>query len=148
ACTRTAGRGSCRSPVARRRTASRPTADTPAPAAARQLTGAAAMSNAHRRAAAFLGAAALLLPCSCSDSDDDAPSGGGGGGPPPTRQASRPFRAVAGISMGAFGALHLATARDDLFGAVAALGGPVDLERMLHHLVHDNLEVKEMPLGP
>lgn len=54
----------------------------------------------------------------------------------------RLFRAVAGISMGGFGAMNLGTRRDDLFGVIGSLGGPVDLRELLRHMVEDNLEVK------
>ncbi|WP_328941083.1 alpha/beta hydrolase-fold protein [Streptomyces sp. NBC_00250] len=41
--------------------------------------------------------------------------------------ADRDHRAVVGLSMGGYGALHYAQARPDLFGHVAALSGAVDL---------------------
>ena len=59
--------------------------------------------------------------------------GHGGSGPDTTPttssslQAHRQFRAVAGISMGAYGAMNIGTKHADLFGTIAALGGPVDM---------------------
>ncbi|HSQ01316.1 MAG TPA: alpha/beta hydrolase-fold protein, partial [Candidatus Dormibacteraeota bacterium] len=84
-------------------------------------------------------------------------SGGGGGGgstfhptpgPPPAPEASREFRAIAGVSMGAFGAMNLGTKHTDLFSTVAALGGPVDMRQMLHDSISDNLEVKAQTTIP
>lgn len=43
--------------------------------------------------------------------------------------ADRQHRAIAGISMGGFGALHLAQLHPDLFGQVASLSGDDDLSR-------------------
>jgi enterochelin esterase-like enzyme len=60
--------------------------------------------------------------------------GRGGGddfGDTPGIIATREFRAIAGVSMGGYGALNLGTKRDDLFGVIASLGGPVDLQVML-----------------
>ncbi|HSP99127.1 MAG TPA: alpha/beta hydrolase-fold protein [Candidatus Dormibacteraeota bacterium] len=84
-------------------------------------------------------------------------SGGGGGGgstfhptpgPPPAPEASREFRAIAGVSMGAYGAMNLGTKHTDLFSTVAALGGPVDMRQMLHDSISDNLEVKPQTTIP
>ena len=76
-------------------------------------------------------------------------SGGGGGGdgeanpnPPPSLEASRQFRAIAGVSMGAYGAMNLGTKHRDLFGTIASLGGPVDMQQLIRDSVEDNLEVK------
>ena len=63
-------------------------------------------------------------------------------GPPPAPQASRQFRAIAGVSMGAYGAMNLGTKHTDLFSTIASLGGPVDMTQLLHDSVTDNLEVK------
>lgn len=75
--------------------------------------------------------------------------GGGGGakfkptpGPPPPPEASREFRAIAGVSMGAYGAMNLGTKHSDVFSTIAALGGPVDMRQLLHDSISDNLEVK------
>src|SRR5882724_10759981 len=73
--------------------------------------------------------------------------GGNGGndtssGPPPSLQASRQFRAVAGISMGAYGAMNLGTKHADIFGVIGSLGGPVDMQQLLRDGVRDGLEVK------
>ncbi len=80
--------------------------------------------------------------------------GHGGSGPdttPPTSsslQAHRQFRAVAGISMGAYGAMNIGTKHSDLFGTIAALGGPVDMRQLLRDMVNDNLEVKSQTAIP
>jgi hypothetical protein len=66
--------------------------------------------------------------------DDDAPA------PPPA--ASRTYRAIAGVSMGAYGALNLGTKHRELFGTIGALGGPVDLQQLMRDSITDNLEVK------
>jgi len=78
-----------------------------------------------------------------------AACGGGGGGndnqssgPPPPLAASRTWRAITGVSMGAYGALNLGTKHRDLFGTIGALGGPVDLKQLLRDSITDNLEVK------
>jgi enterochelin esterase-like enzyme len=77
-------------------------------------------------------------------------SGGDGGdadappltGPPPALEESRAFRAIAGVSMGGYGALNLGTKYPDYFGVIGSLGGPVDMQELLRHSVEDNLEVK------
>ena len=78
-----------------------------------------------------------------------AACGGQGGSVPDTTPPSnsalaahRQFRAVAGISMGAYGAMNIGTKHADLFGTIAALGGPVDMRQLLRDMVNDNLEVK------
>jgi len=58
-------------------------------------------------------------------------------------RAGREYRAIAGISMGAYGALNLGTKHVDLFGTIGALGGPVDLTRLLDDMARDNFEVKQ-----
>jgi len=73
--------------------------------------------------------------------------GHGGSGPavtpvPSSPQAHRQFRAIAGISMGAYGAMNLGTKHNDLFGTIAALGGPLDMRQLLRDVVNDNLEAK------
>jgi hypothetical protein len=66
---------------------------------------------------------ALLLVLGCGGS-------GGGHGQPP--QAVTPeFRAIAGVSMGAYGAMNLGTKHPELFGTIASLGGPVDMTQLL-----------------
>jgi len=80
--------------------------------------------------------------------------GHGGSGPdttpPPSSplQAHRQFRAISGISMGAYGAMNLGTKHADLFGAIAALGGPIDIRQLLRDIVDDNLEVKSQSTIP
>ena len=80
--------------------------------------------------------------------------GHGGSGPDTTSptpgplQAHRQFRAVAGVSMGAYGAMNIGTKHSDLFGTIAALGGPVDMRQLLRDMVNDNLEVKSQTILP
>lgn len=80
--------------------------------------------------------------------------GHGGSGPETTPatsaplQANRQFRAITGISMGAYGAMNIGTKRSDLFATIAALGGPVDMRQMLRDMVHDNLEVSPQTTIP
>ncbi len=76
--------------------------------------------------------------------------GHGGSGPstPPTTGGSRQFRAIAGVSMGAYGAMNIGTKHADLFGTIAALGGPVDMRQLLRDMVNDNLEVKSQTIIP
>ena len=79
-------------------------------------------------------------------------AGGGGGnddtGPPPALTESRTYRAIAGVSMGGYAALNLGTKHRDLFGTIGSLGGPVDLQQLLHDSVSDNLEVKAQTAIP
>ena len=80
--------------------------------------------------------------------------GHGGSGPDTTSptssslQAHRQFRAIAGVSMGAYGAMNIGTKHSDLFGTIAALGGPVDMRQLLRDMVNDNLEVKSQTTIP
>lgn len=69
-------------------------------------------------------------------------SGGGDSGPAPAPQENPEYRAIAGISMGGYGALNVGTKNRDIFGTVAALGGPVDLRQLLIDTQTDGLEVK------
>ncbi|MBY0280387.1 hypothetical protein K2Z84_34065 [Candidatus Binatia bacterium] len=73
--------------------------------------------------------------------------GGGGSGDPPSGPAPAPqenpqFRAIAGVSMGAYGALNVGTKHRDVFGTIAALGGPVDLRQLLADTRNEGLEVE------
>ncbi len=73
--------------------------------------------------------------------------GGGGGddddfGPAPPPETNAQYRAIAGISMGGYGALNIGTKRRDIFGTVASLGGPVDLGQLLADTQTAGLEVK------
>lgn len=56
---------------------------------------------------------------------------GGGGHAGPPQAATPEFRAIAGISMGAYGALNLGTKHPEFFGTIASLGGPVDMTQLL-----------------
>jgi Putative esterase len=109
-----------------------------------------------------LSLAALLTPTGACNGHGN---GGGGGsnatptpgtpvpgtptpsGPPPLAQ-SRQFRALAGVSMGAYGAMNLGTKHSDIFSTIAALGGPVDMQQLLRDSVDDNLEVKPQTTIP
>jgi enterochelin esterase-like enzyme len=94
----------------------------------------------------LIGASAMVAFAGCG--------GHGGSGPdtpPPASsslQAHRQFRAVAGISMGAYGAMNIGTKHSDLFSTIAALGGPVDMRQLLRDMVNDNLEVKSQTTIP
>lgn len=75
-----------------------------------------------------------------SDSDTTAPI--------TSLQEHRQFRAITGVSMGAYGAMNIGTKHDDLFSTIAALGGPVDMRQLLRDMVNDNLEVKSQTIIP
>ena len=81
--------------------------------------------------------ALLVLPV-CSGGGS---SGGGSG------MGQSQFRAIAGVSMGGYGALNLGTKHPDLFGTIGSLGGPVDLRQLLIDIRDENLEVKRQ-VGP
>ena len=95
-----------------------------------------------RRCTWLTGAYAIAVLAACG--------GHGGSGPdtPPTTGGSRQFRAIAGVSMGAYGAMNIGTKHADLFGTIAALGGPVDMRQLLRDMVDDNLEVKPQTTIP
>ena len=88
------------------------------------------------------GACALAVLSACG--------GHGGSGPDtaPTTGGSREFRAITGVSMGAYGAMNIGTKHTDLFGTIAALGGPVDMRQLLRDMVNDNLETKSQSFIP
>jgi len=91
------------------------------------------------------GGLAVVLAAGCgggggSDDDDD--------GPPPPLTEAREFRAIAGVSMGGYGALNLGTRHPDLFGTIASLGGPVDMQQLLRDAVEDNLDVQPQTAIP
>ncbi len=50
--------------------------------------------------------------------------------------------------MGAYGAMNIGTKHSDLFGTIAALGGPVDMRQLLRDMVNDNLEMKSQTIIP
>ncbi|MBI5014671.1 MAG: hypothetical protein HZB55_04175 [Deltaproteobacteria bacterium] len=76
-----------------------------------------------------------LCVCACGQHGSSDKSG-------PTLVAGRDFRAVAGVSMGAYGAMNLGTKRPDLFGTIGSFGGPVDMQELLAQFIRDVLEVK------
>jgi len=77
----------------------------------------------------------LAAPLSCSN---------GGGGSFTTGMGTRDFRGIAGVSMGAYGALSLGTKHRDTFGAIGSLGGPVDMRELLVYVRDQNLDVKRV----
>jgi len=79
---------------------------------------------------------AALLACGGGSGDDDD------FGPAPPPETNARYRAIAGISMGGYGALNVGTKRRDIFGTVASLGGPVDLAQLLSDTPTAGLEVK------
>lgn len=91
------------------------------------------------RAALAGGILAAALGC------DDGSNDGGGGMPNPvpgSLEDRREFRAIAGVSMGAYGAMNIGTKHPELFGVIGSLGGPVDMTQLMRQIVDDNLEVK------
>jgi len=102
----------------------------------------AARGRARSVVTALVPGVALLLACG---------GGGGDGGeavPAPLPQENPQYRAIAGISMGAYGALNVGTKHADAFGTIAALGGPVDLGQLLLDVRNDGLEVKPQTVIP
>lgn len=87
--------------------------------------------------------AVLALTSACGGGGD-----GDGSRPAPAPQENPQFRAIAGISMGAFGAANLGTKYADVFGAIGALGGPVDMKQLLHDSMTGNLEVRPQAFLP
>src|SRR5262249_30323469 len=85
---------------------------------------------------------ALVAVIGCSNGHGDNGSNFNPTTPPPPLTDGRNFRAIAGISMGAYGAMNIGTKHTDLFSTIAALGGPIDMVQLLHDAVTDNLEVK------
>lgn len=102
-----------------------------------------ASSSARRIRVSWVVLFAFLAACGGGggggDDDDD---GGGNSGPPPALTEGRTYRAIAGVSMGAYGALNLGTKHRDIFSTIGALGGPVDLQQLVRDSIDDNLEVK------
>lgn len=92
-------------------------------------------------AALVMGTLFLGVGCSGSGDDDDGVVIN-----PPDEDPSgtRESRAIAGVSMGGYGALNLGTKHVDRFGAIGSLGGPVDLGAVLEDLEFQNFEVKPM----
>ncbi len=65
-----------------------------------------------------------------------ARSGGSGG---KIGKGSPQFRAIGGVSMGAYGAMNIGLGRPDFFNTIASLGGPLDMAYMLKFLEVDML---------
>ncbi len=49
------------------------------------------------------------------------------------------FRAIGGVSMGAYGAMNIGLGRPDLFNTIASLGGPLDMAHLLKFIEGDML---------
>lgn len=95
-------------------------------------------------------AISLLAAVAISSLAGGCSRGGSEVAPPsaPVTLGAREFRAIAGVSMGGYGALNIGTKYDHLFSTIGSLGGPVDLEELLRHIVRDNLEVKPQTTLP
>jgi hypothetical protein len=86
--------------------------------------------------------AALAAVAACGGGSDDVVR------EPPRFDESPQFRAISGISMGAYGALNIGTKHPEGFGTIAALGGPVDLGQLLRDTAASGLEVKAQATLP
>ena len=58
---------------------------------------------------------------------------------PPTGIGSPQFRAIGGVSMGAYGAMNIGLGRPDFFNTIASLGGPLDMSHLLKFMEVDRL---------
>jgi enterochelin esterase-like enzyme len=96
----------------------------------------------ERRRISWAAVCLIAVIAGCSNGGGDHDSEFDPNTPPPPLTDSRNFRALTGVSMGAYGAMNLGTKRTDLFGTIASLGGPVDMVQLLHDGITDNLEVK------
>jgi len=54
-------------------------------------------------------------------------------------KGSSQFRAIGGVSMGAYGAMNIGLGRPHFFNTIASLGGPLDMAHMLKFLEVDML---------
>lgn len=97
--------------------------------------------NASRRWRPLLLAVLVLSTAACSGRSDDD-DGFDPNTPPPPLTDGTQFRALAGVSMGGYGAMNVGTKHPELFSTIASLGGPIDMVQLLHDVVTDNLEVK------
>jgi len=70
--------------------------------------------------------------------------------PPPAPEPGRAHRAIAGVSMGAYGAMAIGTRVPERFGTIGALGGPIDLRIALEDLSGALLVAPQtrIPLAP
>jgi S-formylglutathione hydrolase FrmB len=64
-------------------------------------------------------------------------TGAGGGGK--LGIGSPQFRAIGGVSMGAYGAMNIGLGRPDFFNTIASLGGPLDMDYLLEFIEVDML---------
>ncbi|MBM4340890.1 MAG: hypothetical protein FJ110_15270 [Deltaproteobacteria bacterium] len=58
---------------------------------------------------------------------------------PPKGRGSPEFRAIGGVSMGAYGAMNIGLGRPDFFNTIASLGGPLDMAYLLKFIEVDML---------
>ena len=91
-----------------------------------------------RSAIAVLWLCVLWIGVGCSSGGSDDVANPPDEDPPGSRES----RAIAGVSMGGYGALNLGTKHVDQFGAIGALGGPVDMGALLEDIELEYLEVK------
>lgn len=92
----------------------------------------------------------IVLLAACGGHGGSGPTNSPNTSPTPggAPQAERQFRAIAGVSMGAYGAMNIGTKHANLFSTIAALGGPVDMRQLLRDVMNDNLEVKPQTTIP
>ena len=57
----------------------------------------------------------------------------------PIGKGSPQFRAIGGVSMGAYGAMNIGLGRPDFFNTIASLGGPLDMSYLLKFMEVDML---------
>jgi hypothetical protein len=57
----------------------------------------------------------------------------------PIGKGSPQFRAIGGVSMGAYGAMNIGLGRPDFFNTIASLGGPLDMSYLLKFIEVDML---------
>jgi S-formylglutathione hydrolase FrmB len=67
----------------------------------------------------------------------------------PIGLGSPQFRAIGGVSMGAYGAMNIGLGRPDLFNTIGSLGGPLDMTYLLKYIEVDMLgNYDNMPAYP
>jgi hypothetical protein len=62
-------------------------------------------------------------------------------------KGSPQFRAIGGVSMGAYGAMNIGLGRPGFFNTIASLGGPLDMEYLLKFIEVDMLGNYDNPLA-
>ena len=63
----------------------------------------------------------------------------------PIGKGSPQFRAIGGVSMGAYGAMNIGLGRPDFFNTIASLGGPLDMAYLLKFIEVDMLRDYDNP---